>query len=287
MDTFVATRTASGGPWPAASQNWQRAPAISARRRFEQVAKVLRGNTVTQPGESVGGQAASLLYGHQAVARCLIVPSFGGRRAMLEALIWPSSWRLGTNQLGRPAHLWGMTMAASQQDPLLSAVAHAAAGDEMAFARIVAAHHDDMSRVAYVVCRDIELAQDAVQQAWTIAWRQLPKLRDPERLRSWLVSIAANEARQIMRRNRRRSVVELDLDAAASSGTTAADWGANIDLRNALGRLSPEDRALLAMRYIAGMDSTELSQYTRLSPSGTRARLARLLSTLRAELHDV
>lgn len=206
---------------------------------------------------------------------------------MHEAVIWSSTRRPGTNHLGRPAHLWGMTMAASQHDPLVSAVGLAAAGDEMAFARIVAAHHDDMSRVAYVVCHDVELAQDAVQQAWSIAWRQLPKLRQPERLRSWLVSIAANEARQIVRRNRRRSVVELDLEAAAASGTTAADWGASIDLRNALARLSPDDRALLALRYIAGMDSTELSHYTRLSPSGTRARLARLLRALRAELRDV
>jgi RNA polymerase sigma factor (sigma-70 family) len=172
-------------------------------------------------------------------------------------------------------------------DPLTDAIARAAAGDEVAFARIVAAHQDDLARVAYVICRDADIAQDAVQQAWSIAWRQLPRLRDTSRLRQWLVAIAANEARQIMRRDRRRAVVELNLDTPTGAGPDAADWGSSIDLRNALGRLSADDRALLAMRYVAGMDSTELSQYTRLSPSGTRARLARLLATLRQELHDV
>ena len=42
-------------------------------------------------------------------------------------------------------------------------VADAAAGDAAALARIVAAHHDDMARVCFVICGDLELAQDAVQ----------------------------------------------------------------------------------------------------------------------------
>lgn len=179
-----------------------------------------------------------------------------------------------------------MVAAEEEEHPLASAVRLAARGDQYAFARIVAAHHDDLSRVAYVICHDPELTQDAVQQAWSIAWRQLPKLRDPTRLRPWLVSIAANEARQIIRRNRRRNLVELDLESGLVHGAEASDWGSSVDLRNALSRLSAEDRALLALRYVAGLDSTELSRYTGLSPSGTRARLARLLATLRQELHD-
>jgi len=178
-------------------------------------------------------------------------------------------------------------VAANDFDTLASAVAMAAAGDELAFARIVKAHQDDMSRVCYVICRDVDLAQDAVQQAWAIAWRELGGLREPARLRSWLVAIAANEARQIMRRSRRREVVELDL--AHGPGAHVSDttmWAQNVDLRNALGRLSPDDRALIALRYVAGLDSFELANVTGLSPSGTRARLARLLGTLRQELYD-
>lgn len=194
-------------------------------------------------------------------------------------------WRALLHGLGRFGKRWGMTMVAGDDDALAGVVERAAAGDELAFARIVAAHQDDLTRVAYVICRDADVAQDAVQQAWAIAWRQLPKLREVDRLRSWLVAIAANEARQIMRRDRRRTVVELEVESNPGH-RDPPDWGASVDLRNALGRLNPDDRALLAMRYVAGMDSTELSRYTRLSPSGTRARLARLLATLREELHD-
>ncbi|MDQ3938721.1 MAG: sigma-70 family RNA polymerase sigma factor [Chloroflexota bacterium] len=178
-------------------------------------------------------------------------------------------------------------VAANEQEAMASAVAQAAAGDELAFARIVNAHHDDMTRVCFVICRDADLAQDAVQQAWTIAWRQLGKLREPERIRSWLVAIAANEARQLMRRSRRRDVVELTIGAGGGARTgDTTGWVRGLDLRSALTRLTPDDRALLALRYVAGLDSNELSRVTGLSPSGTRARLARLLAVLRAELHD-
>ncbi len=63
-----------------------------------------------------------------------------------------------------------------------SVVADAAAGDATALARIVAAHHDEMARVCFVICGDQDLAQDAVQAAWPIAWRKLGSLRDPEHL---------------------------------------------------------------------------------------------------------
>jgi RNA polymerase sigma-70 factor (ECF subfamily) len=163
-------------------------------------------------------------------------------------------------------------------------IAAAADGDEAAFAGIVAAHHVDMVRVCQVITRDAEAANDAVQQAWTIAWRNLRKLREPERLRSWLVAIAANEARQMVRSQRRRTVTELKIEGPRDDDEGTKVWGGRIDLRNALASLSADDRQLLALRYVAGFDSSELSRVTGLSPSGTRARLQRLLATLRVEL---
>ena len=51
-------------------------------------------------------------------------------------------------------------------------------------------------------------------------------------------------------------------------------------------RLDPDDRALLALRYVAGFDSNELSLATGISPSGTRSRIERLLKKLREDLGD-
>lgn len=178
------------------------------------------------------------------------------------------------------------THVAPVEESLTGTVALAAAGDEMAFARIIQAHHDDMTRVCFVVCGDPDLADEAVQMAWAIAWRKLSSLRDPGRLRPWLVSIAANEARLLLRRRRRRSVVELAVADLERPGVDPAGRVGDLDLSNALTKLHPDDRALLALRYVAGFDSTELARATGRSPSGTRARLSRLLDRLRTELSD-
>src|SRR4051794_9697081 len=119
----------------------------------------------------------------------------------------------------------------------LELVALAASGNPAAFTRIVAGHHEDMLKVCLAVCGDATVAEDAVQAAWALAWRRLPSLRDGDRLRSWLVSIAANQARDAVRRQRRRPVVELEVaDAAGTHGDPGAAPG-DIDLRNAMAQL--------------------------------------------------
>lgn len=173
-----------------------------------------------------------------------------------------------------------------------SAIRLAAAGDTVEFARIVAAHHADMTRVAYVVAGgDQDLADDAVQAAWAIAWRKLGSLRDPDRLKPWLISVAANEARQLCRRRRRTALVEFDIDRSDSTshdptGHDPADRADELDLEQALRRLSPDDRTLLALRYEARLDSAEIGVLARRPAATIRWRLARLIHRLRKELSD-
>jgi RNA polymerase sigma-70 factor (ECF subfamily) len=160
----------------------------------------------------------------------------------------------------------------------------AADGDEPAFARLVGEHHAAMARVAYVVTGDAELARDAVQAAWAIAWRRLGGVRDAGHVRAWLVAIAGNEARQMMRRQRRVTIVDISDDVDRSAGGDPADGITALDLERVLRTLGPDDRMLLALRFVAGLDSTEIATHLRLSSSGIRSRLARLLDRLRADL---
>jgi RNA polymerase sigma-70 factor (ECF subfamily) len=177
-------------------------------------------------------------------------------------------------------------MSSLAPDAAIATTVHlAAAGDEVAFARIVAAHRAEMVRVAFVVCGDWDMAQDAAQAALWIAWRKLPSLHDPERLRPWLLAVVANEARAIVRKRRRHPVVELTL-ATDDPGDDPGDGIGQVDLSNALHRLDPEDRALVALRYLADLDSGEIGSLTGRSASGVRTRLARVLDHLRKELDD-
>ena len=176
-------------------------------------------------------------------------------------------------------------LAARDSTAIAHTVRLAAAGDAAAFARLVAEHHAPMTRVAYAITGDAEAASDAVAVAWATAWRRLGTLRDPATVRSWLVAIAANEARQVLRRRRTRTVVDLsDVLETVGAGGDPADRIETVDLARALRGLKPDDRALLALRFVAGLDSTEIAAQLGLSPSGVRSRLARLIERLRTEL---
>jgi RNA polymerase sigma-70 factor (ECF subfamily) len=166
-----------------------------------------------------------------------------------------------------------------------STVALAGAGDEAAFAQLVAAYHADMARVAFAACGDRELAEDAVQAAWLVAWRKLHSLRDPDRVRPWLLAVTANEARQLVRR-RHGPVVEIDVDVAADRRADPSTGVERIDLRRALAHLSPDDRTLLAMHYAVDLSSDELAMAVGTSPSTARKRLSRAIDRLRKELRD-
>ncbi len=135
-------------------------------------------------------------------------------------------------------------------------VSQAASGDEAAFARLIAQHHEPMVRAAYVVVGDVELAREAAQAAWVIAWKRLPSLREPDRVRPWLVAICANEARQLVRRHKRREMMEIKSVEPSTSSSDPADEIDVVDLRRALQRLKPDERSLLALRYVTGLDST-------------------------------
>lgn len=165
-------------------------------------------------------------------------------------------------------------------------LAAAAAGDEVAFRAIIAEHHEDMRRVCAYITGDVALAEEATQAAWVIAWQRLGDVNGPTHLRPWLVRVAANEAKQLLRQGRRRrTMVRLVGDATADAGAVDPATGiAALDLREALARMHVEDRTLLAMRYVAGFDSNELGMALGVTPAAVRQRLKRLLDHLREDL---
>ena len=173
---------------------------------------------------------------------------------------------------------------ASQSTATEATVRSAAAGDEIAFARLVAEHHASMARVAFVICGDPDMARDAVQSAWSIAWRRLRTVRDPSRVHAWLVAVAANEARQADRRRRRDRVVDISAEAAKLAHLDRADPVELVDLARTLRGLTADDRRLLAMRFAAGLGSAEIGAQLGISASAARSRLNRLLERLRTDL---
>jgi RNA polymerase sigma factor (sigma-70 family) len=176
-------------------------------------------------------------------------------------------------------------MAEEIDRDLSKTVQSAAAGDEVAFGRIIAAYHGEMFRICHAISRDQAIAEEAVQSAWSIAWHKFSSVREPDRVRPWLISVAVNEARQLLRKRRRRADVEVPIDTSIQPGGVDPATGiAHVDLQGSIERLDHDDRALLTLRYVAGFDASELSRVVGISPAGVRTRLKRLLDRLRQDL---
>ena len=188
-----------------------------------------------------------------------------------------------------PSELSGGAASARPMDaierPTVAAtvVAEAAAGDQASFTELVATFHEDMLRLAMVITGDADLANDAAQAAWHQAWRKLRQLRDPARIRPWLLSIAANEARQGLRKRTRMVAMPETWDGGSRPARDPIDA---IDLERALATLRPDERRLIGLRYVSGFSAIELAAVLRLSPEGVRSRLKRIMDRLRRELTD-
>lgn len=138
-----------------------------------------------------------------------------------------------------------------------------------------------------VITGNRALVDDAVQAAWVTAWRRLGSLRDADRLRPWLMSVAANEARQLIRSIGRRADYERAAASAQASHGPGGDPAAaadRVDLVQAVRQLSPDERRLVALRFVADLTSEQIARELGGSASAVRGKLARIVARLRREL---
>ncbi len=164
---------------------------------------------------------------------------------------------------------------AAAQDSLEELVQRAAQGDVEAYARLIRLHNEEMTRVAFVTVGDLGAAAEATEAAWFTAWGGLRRKRTPEALGPWLCALAAAAATDLARRRDA-------LGASVPEPDRRTDLPTDDALVSALTRLDPGDRALLALRHVAGMSMDEVRQAVRRSRPSPEVRLAQLTDALAA-----
>jgi RNA polymerase sigma-70 factor (ECF subfamily) len=161
------------------------------------------------------------------------------------------------------------------------------------FAALAPRHMTTMLRVAAALV-GVADAEDAAQEALVRAWQAWPHLRDAAAFRPWLLRITVNVCRDWQRGRfgaHRRLLEPLDVSTAADllatidSDPGASDHTAALDLRAAVNSLAPEYRIVVALRYYAGMDATEVGAALGIPSATVRTRLRRALALLRAHLN--
>jgi RNA polymerase sigma-70 factor (ECF subfamily) len=152
-------------------------------------------------------------------------------------------------------------------------------GSEAAVEELFARHWPDAYRTALLIAHDRAAAEDIAQEAFLAALRALPRFDRRRPLRPWLHRIVVNRAIDWARARRLRREVDVEAvpEVAAPPPADVTGCGA---LGAALGRLSPEHRAVVVMRYLLDLTPGEIAEALELPRGTVNSRLRRGLDAL-------
>jgi RNA polymerase sigma-70 factor (ECF subfamily) len=169
-------------------------------------------------------------------------------------------------------------------------VERARAGDLAAFNELVSQHERQVYGICLRMLGQPAAAEDAGQEAFLSAWRNIGRLRG-DRFTPWLLRIAANVCTDELRRRRRRPGVSLE-DALEEGGFQPSDPDPTPEasalsgelrrtLESALALLGPEQRLAVILSDIEGLDYQEIADVMGSSLGTVKSRLSRARAQLR------
>ena len=170
--------------------------------------------------------------------------------------------------------------------------ANAAKGDQEAFATLVVAHRSYVYRIAYRIVLHEEDALDVTQNVFERLVRKIGDFNGDGSFRSWLATIAAREAIDHHRRpsRRERPTEPLALEVLADRRREDGDDDPRDRINGAQRRslvegamrgLSPQQRAIFALRLAEGMGPKEIAERLGIPARQVRSQLARAMARIR------
>jgi RNA polymerase sigma-70 factor (ECF subfamily) len=163
----------------------------------------------------------------------------------------------------------------------------ARAGDGDAFMDLVRLETPDAFRLSLAILRHHFDAEDALQEAFTRAWRELPGLRDPELWPAWFRRIIVSSAIDTGRRKKARRIVPLGYHEPPPTADGSAGLAARDEVTRAMGHLDAKDRALLALRFGHDLELPDVASALGVPLGTAKSRLHRALGRMRKELESV
>jgi RNA polymerase sigma-70 factor, ECF subfamily len=168
-------------------------------------------------------------------------------------------------------------------DPTL--VIRAQDGDEQAFASLAVVIGGRLHAVAHRILRDIDLAEDATQQALLDIWRDLPDLRDPARFDAWSYRLLVRACYAEGRRNRQATpnlrLLPTDEPTVGEGLREVVDRD---QLERGFRRLSIEHRAVVVLHHYLDWPLEQIAETLGVPPGTVRSRLHHAMRGLRAAL---
>lgn len=159
------------------------------------------------------------------------------------------------------------------------------AGDRNLFGDLVTRHQARVYRVCLSVLNDPQEAEEASQDTFIRAFKALSNFRGDSAFTTWLTRIAINTSRSRLRHLKLRRF--LSLDALREKGSfaepVAPPDNPNAKAHELLASLPENDREIILLKEVEGLDYKEIASVLNLSVEGVRGRLKRARMRLRHE----
>ena len=164
-------------------------------------------------------------------------------------------------------------------------VLQAQRGDKDAFAVLAAAIADRFLGAARRILRDVDLAQDATQQALLATWQDLPQLRDPARFEAWsyrlLVRACYAESRRERRAAQNLRVLPAEREAVDDGTARVVDRD---ELEAGFRHLSTDHRTVLVLHHYLDLPLDRVAEILGIPVGTAHSRLHNAMRGLRAAI---
>jgi RNA polymerase sigma-70 factor (ECF subfamily) len=156
-------------------------------------------------------------------------------------------------------------------------------GDAESFSRLCEQYYPALVAIAYSQLPDRGLAEDAAQEALLAAYRDIARLKKPERFAGWLTAICRNIAIDMARARAREKHAGIeDCSPVLNPSHTEDDTVAEV--REIILQLEPEMRDIIYLKYYGRMDYGRIARMLGISEEAVNGRLRRARDRIRREL---
>jgi RNA polymerase sigma-70 factor (ECF subfamily) len=157
-------------------------------------------------------------------------------------------------------------------------------GDHDAFAALVGAASTRLYALACLILRDSDRAEDATQEAFVRAWREIPRLRDADRFDAWLRRLVVNACYDEGRRVKRRAEVSLLHASERFVVDTSAAMAETDRVERAFRQLPLDQRAVLVLQHYIQLSHSEIAETLGIALGTVKSRVRYGVAAMRAAL---
>lgn len=159
----------------------------------------------------------------------------------------------------------------------------AMAGNIEAFGQIVKSLEDDLLRIALIKMKNIEDAEDVLQNTIFIAFKKINTLKNVDYFKTWIIKILINESNRVIKSNIKMREIskKIKVDETPSSSDLE-----KIEIKSIINKLNDEDKLILELYYRDRFTSKEISKLLNLSINTVKSKILRARNRIKKEMEE-